>query len=126
MRLAAPEVIEEAIRPGGLAAIKTGRIQLILDTLHRERGECSLEHMRAMSDEQVDSRPRPTPPPRMRSNGLSARLSLPPPHTPLPPTLTPFTLVPALALAGQAGAARLQGRGRQDGLVRAHVLPGAA
>jgi len=53
VRLAAPEVIEEAIRPGGLAAIKTGRIQLILDTLHRERGECSLEHMRALSDEQV-------------------------------------------------------------------------
>ena len=78
MRLAAPEVIEEAIRPGGLAAIKTGRIQLILDTLHRERGECSLEHMRAMSDEQVDSRPRPSHPRRMRSNGLSARLSLPP------------------------------------------------
>ena len=57
MRLAPPAVIEEAIRPGGLAAIKTGRIQLILDTLHRERGECSLEHLHAMSDEQVDSRP---------------------------------------------------------------------
>ena len=85
MRLAAPEVIEEAIRPGGLAAIKTGRIQLILDTLHRERGECSLEHMRAMSDEQVDSRPRPSPPRRMRSNGLSARLS-PPRPSPTPHT----------------------------------------
>jgi len=57
VRLAPPAVIEEAIRPGGLAAIKTGRIQLILDTLHRERGECSLEHLHAMSDEQVDSRP---------------------------------------------------------------------
>jgi endonuclease III len=66
VRLAAPEVIEEAIRPGGLAAIKTARIQLILDTLHHERGECSLEHMRAMSDEQVGPRPHLTPRPRMR------------------------------------------------------------
>ena len=53
VRLAAPEVIEEAIRPGGLAAIKTGRIQAILETLHSERGECSLEHMRGLSDEDV-------------------------------------------------------------------------
>ena len=127
MRLAAPEVIEEAIRPGGLAAIKTGRIQLILDTLHRERGECSLEHMRAMSDEQVDSRPRPSHPRRMRSNGLSARPPPPPPLThPSHPPSHPSPSSPAFALAGQAGAARLQGRGRQDGLVRAHVLPGAA
>ena len=69
MRLAPPAVIEEAIRPGGLAAIKTGRIQLILDTLHRERGECSLEHLHAMSDEQADSRPHthasPSPMPRL-------------------------------------------------------------
>ena len=53
VRKAAPEVIEEAIRPGGLGAIKTGRIQTILDQLHRETGECSLEHLRALPDDEV-------------------------------------------------------------------------
>ena len=89
MRLAAPEVIEEAIRPGGLAAIKTGRIQLILDTLHRERGECSLEHMHALSDEQVDPRPHPTPRPRRRPILTASAPASPSPSPPLPP-LTPI------------------------------------
>lgn len=53
VRTAAPEVIEDAIRPGGLAAIKTGRIQAILQALHDERGECSLEHLRALPDDEV-------------------------------------------------------------------------
>ena len=83
VRLAPPAVIEEAIRPGGLAAIKTGRIQLILDTLHRERGECSLEHLHAMSDEQVDSRPH-------------THAS---PHASLTHTLTPFTPLTPLTVA---------------------------
>ena len=53
VRTAAPAVIEDAIRPGGLAAIKTGRIQAILEALHGERGECSLEHLRALPDDEV-------------------------------------------------------------------------
>ena len=90
MRLAPPAVIEEAIRPGGLAAIKTGRIQLILDTLHRERGECSLEHLHAMSDEQVDSRPHthasPSPTPLLHT---PAHPSHPSHRSPSPLILAP-------------------------------------
>jgi len=52
--LAAPSAeIEEAIRSGGLAATKTERIKAILQTLRDERGEISLEHLRAMDDATV-------------------------------------------------------------------------
>jgi len=51
---AAPEgALAEAIRCGGLADIKAGRICAILDALHAERGECSLDHLRAEPDEAV-------------------------------------------------------------------------
>eukprot|EP00322_Chrysochromulina_rotalis_P028461 CAMPEP_0115831412 /NCGR_PEP_ID=MMETSP0287-20121206/2127_1 /TAXON_ID=412157 /ORGANISM="Chrysochromulina rotalis, Strain UIO044" /LENGTH=317 /DNA_ID=CAMNT_0003284761 /DNA_START=8 /DNA_END=961 /DNA_ORIENTATION=- len=50
VRLANPKDVEEAIRSGGLAEIKTSRIQAILEALHAERGECSLEHLRNESD----------------------------------------------------------------------------
>ena len=53
VRTADPPAIEEAIRSGGLAAIKTGRVQAILNSVHEERGECSLEHLRAEPDEVV-------------------------------------------------------------------------
>ena len=50
---AAPGDVADAIRIGGLADIKTARIQNILQTLHAERGECSLEHLRGESDDHV-------------------------------------------------------------------------
>jgi len=53
VRTAVPAEVEEAIRSGGLAAIKTSRIQVILNQLLEERGECSLEHMREMETEAV-------------------------------------------------------------------------
>lgn len=53
MRKAPAEKIEATIRSGGLAAIKTGRIQLILNTLKETRGECSLEYLRQLPDDEV-------------------------------------------------------------------------
>lgn len=53
VRTSKPEPIIDAIRSGGLAEIKTGRIQAILEAVHAERGECSLEHLRQESDDDV-------------------------------------------------------------------------
>ena len=53
VRTAPVAALAEAIRCGGLADIKAGRICAILDALHAERGECSLEHLRAEPDEAV-------------------------------------------------------------------------
>ena len=53
MRTADPAEVEEAIRSGGLAAIKTARVQVILNQLMEERGECSLEYLRVMETEAV-------------------------------------------------------------------------
>jgi endonuclease-3 len=52
--LTAPnEQIEDAIRVGGLAAIKTERMKTLLATIKEERGSCSLEHLRDESTEAV-------------------------------------------------------------------------
>ncbi|DBB08986.1 TPA: hypothetical protein ACH3X3_007617 [Trebouxia sp. C0006] len=45
--------VEESIKSGGLAAIKTERIKVILNTLKSERGECSLEHLQQRTDEEI-------------------------------------------------------------------------
>ncbi|KAA6427372.1 MAG: endonuclease III-like [Trebouxia sp. A1-2] len=45
--------VEESIKSGGLAAIKTERIKVILNTLKSERGECSLEHLQQSTDEDI-------------------------------------------------------------------------
>ena len=45
--------MEAAIRVGGLAQIKTERIRAILAGLLQERGELSLEHLRAMPDDAI-------------------------------------------------------------------------
>ena len=53
VRTADPAAVEESIRSGGLAATKTARIQIILNTLHAERGECSLEFLRSLPNAEV-------------------------------------------------------------------------
>lgn len=45
--------VEESIKSGGLAAIKTERIKVILNTLKSERGECSLEHLQQSTDDEI-------------------------------------------------------------------------
>ena len=45
--------VEDAIRMGGLAEIKTERIKAILSTLREERGSLSLEYIRGMEDEDI-------------------------------------------------------------------------
>jgi endonuclease-3 len=45
VRAAGVPQIEDAIRIGGLAAIKAPRIKAILDRIHRERGDLSLEFL---------------------------------------------------------------------------------
>lgn len=46
VRTADPAAVEAQIKLCGLAATRTERIQAILQTLHQERGECSLEYLR--------------------------------------------------------------------------------
>jgi hypothetical protein len=46
-------VVEAAIRVGGLADVKAARLRDILNTLVAERGECSLEHLRELPDDDV-------------------------------------------------------------------------
>lgn len=53
VRAAPAADVADAIRVGGLAAIKAARIQAILDTLVAERGACSLEHRRALPTPEV-------------------------------------------------------------------------
>ena len=45
--------VEDSIRMGGLAEIKTERIKAILATLKQERGAISLEYIREMEDEEL-------------------------------------------------------------------------
>jgi len=45
VRTADPAAVEAEIKLCGLAATRTARMQAILQTLHAERGECSLEHL---------------------------------------------------------------------------------
>ena len=47
------ELVAESIRCGGLAEIKAKRIQSILRSVYEERGSCSLEHLRTMSDAKI-------------------------------------------------------------------------
>jgi hypothetical protein len=49
VRTARTSEIEDAIRSGGLAAIKAKRIQEICHTIHRERGKVCLEHLATAS-----------------------------------------------------------------------------
>lgn len=51
VRTAEPGAVEEAIRPGGLAGQKSGAIRGVLERLHEERGEMSLDHLHAMDDD---------------------------------------------------------------------------
>ena len=45
--------VEDSIRMGGLAEIKTERIKAILATLKQEQGSISLEYIREMDDEEL-------------------------------------------------------------------------
>lgn len=45
--------VEESIRMGGLAEIKTERIKAILATLLEERGQICMEYLREMSDDEI-------------------------------------------------------------------------
>ena len=45
--------VEDLIKIGGLAEIKTERIKAILATLKQERGGISLEYIREMEDEEL-------------------------------------------------------------------------
>ena len=45
--------VEESIRMGGLAEIKTARIKAILATLLEERGKICMEYLREMSDDEI-------------------------------------------------------------------------
>lgn len=53
VRTAENGAVEESIKSGGLAAIKTERIKVILNTLKTERGECSLEHLQQSTDDEI-------------------------------------------------------------------------
>lgn len=48
-----PQKVAESIKVGGLSEIKTARIQTILNSIHLERKECSLEHLRSKSDDEI-------------------------------------------------------------------------
>ena len=47
--------IEDAIRPGGLAAIKAGRIKRLLNDIREQRGELSLDFLSEMGDREARS-----------------------------------------------------------------------
>lgn len=53
VRVATPAKVAAAIKCGGLAPKKTKWIQHILRTVHRERGEASLEYLRRVSKSEV-------------------------------------------------------------------------
>lgn len=53
VRTARPAAVQKVIRCGGLAPKKTKWIQAILKTLHKERGESSMEFLRKLNKEQV-------------------------------------------------------------------------
>ena len=45
--------VENSIRIGGLAEVKTQRIKTILSTLKEERGAISMEYIRSMADDDI-------------------------------------------------------------------------
>ena len=45
--------VEDSIRMGGLAEIKTERVKAILSMLKEEQGKISLEYVRDMEDEDI-------------------------------------------------------------------------
>ena len=45
--------MEDSIRIGGLAEVKTQRIKTILSTLKEERGAISMEYIRNMADDDI-------------------------------------------------------------------------
>lgn len=53
VRVSKPAPLEKAVKCGGLAEIKIARIQVILNTLHEERGKACMEYLRDMDDEAV-------------------------------------------------------------------------
>lgn len=53
VRRAPREAVEDSIRVGGLARQKSATIQRVLDRLHEEVGEASLEHLREMEDDEA-------------------------------------------------------------------------
>ena len=53
VRVADPRPVEAAVKCGGLAEIKVRRIQVILNTLHEERGKACMEYLREIDDEAV-------------------------------------------------------------------------
>jgi len=50
---ARPKTIEAAIRPGGLAGIKSRRISKLLKLIDREQGRVSLEYLKELSPDQA-------------------------------------------------------------------------
>lgn len=50
VRLAPAAAVEAPVKSCGLAEIKVARIHSILNTLKEERGECTLEYVRKMSE----------------------------------------------------------------------------
>lgn len=58
---ASAQAIADSIRVGGLADAKSVRIKAILDSIQKERGELSLEHLRTESNEQIKSALAPYP-----------------------------------------------------------------
>ena len=53
VRTAAASDVMDAIRCGGLAAIKTDRIQAMLESIKEDRGKCTLEFLRAAPSVEV-------------------------------------------------------------------------
>ncbi len=48
-----PGKVEDSIRIGGLAEVKTQRIKTILSTVKEERGAISMEYIRSMADDDI-------------------------------------------------------------------------
>jgi endonuclease-3 len=53
VRTADPLELADSIRSGGLAETKAARIQSLLQAVHEERGETSLEHLREWSSDEI-------------------------------------------------------------------------
>lgn len=52
---APPDEVADAIRPGGLAAVKARRIQEILAEIERREGRIDLDRLRGLGDEEVEA-----------------------------------------------------------------------
>jgi endonuclease-3 len=48
-----PGALEDAIRPGGIATVKSQRIKAILDEIRHREGKLSLKRLEKMSDDEV-------------------------------------------------------------------------